>query len=62
MAPFTVRNIVQAVRGFLSDCRGKGWADIAENPFNDAFVKRKTAGTQTVAGKGRTTSTFIYAP
>lgn len=50
LAPFTIRNIVQIVRTMLSDFRGKGWCDITDNPFNDPFVKRKTAGAHTVAG------------
>lgn len=50
LAPFTVRNIVAAVRGFISDVRGKGWAEMAENPFVDSFVQKRTAGAEKVAG------------
>lgn len=34
-APNTARNIVQGLRGFLVDVRGKGWVKLRENPLLD---------------------------
>jgi integrase len=50
-APNTVRNIVQGMRGFLVDARGKGWIKVKENPFLDPFIRKMLNGCEPLAGK-----------
>jgi len=39
-SPLTVRNVVQTLRGFLVDARGKGWVKLRENPLLDPYLKK----------------------
>jgi len=50
-APNTVRNVVQGLRGFLVDARGKGWIRLRENPLLDPFIRKMLAGSEPLAGK-----------
>lgn len=50
-APYTVRNVVSALRGFLVDARGKGWVQMRENPLLDPYIKRLVGGAEQVAGR-----------
>lgn len=50
-APYTIRNIVSALRGFLVDARGKGWVQMRENPLLDPYIKRLVGGAEQVAGR-----------
>jgi integrase len=50
-APLTVRNIVQGLRGFLVDVRGKGWVRLRENPLLDPYIRKVIGGTDTLAGR-----------
>lgn len=50
-APMTTRNIVQALRGFLVDVRGKGWVNLRENPLLDPYVRKVLGPPDTVAGR-----------
>jgi integrase len=50
-AAYTTRNIVQGLRGFVVDARGKGWIRIKENPLLDPYIKKVLGGADTVAGK-----------
>jgi integrase len=47
----TTRNIVQALRGFLVDVRGKGWVNLRENPLLDPYVRKVLGVPDTVAGR-----------
>ena len=47
----TVRNIVQGLRGFLVDVRGKGWVKVRENPLLDPYIRKVMGTVDTVAGK-----------
>lgn len=38
LAPLTVRNVVQGLRGFLVDIRGKGWARLREKRLRKKMV------------------------
>ncbi len=49
-ADYTARNVIQVVRTFLSDARGKGRYS-GENFFNDPYVKQRTKGAEPSAGK-----------
>lgn len=50
-APNTVRNIVQGLRGFIVDIRGKGWVKLPENPLLDPYIRKVIGTVETVAGK-----------
>lgn len=50
-APNTTRNIVQGLRGFLVDVRGKGWVKLRENPLLDPYIRKVLGTTDTIAGK-----------
>ena len=50
-APNTVRNIVQGLRGFLVDCRGKGWVKVKENPLLNPYIRKVIGAVDTIAGK-----------
>jgi integrase len=50
-APMTTRNIVQQLRGFLVDVRGKGWVNLRENPFLDPYVRKVLGVPETIAGR-----------
>jgi integrase len=50
-APYTTRNIVQGLRGFLVDVRGKGWAKLRENPLLDPYIRKVLGTADTIAGK-----------
>jgi integrase len=50
-APNTVRNIVQGLRGFLVDVRGKGWVRLRENLLLDPFIRKMVAGAEPLAGR-----------
>jgi integrase len=51
---YAKRNATQAVRSMLSDMRGKGWANIRENPFTDPFVRKLL--------KGPRSRTIVHVP
>jgi hypothetical protein len=51
LAPLTIRNTVQGLRGFMVDVRGKGWVRLHENPFLDPYINRLLSGADTVAGR-----------
>lgn len=40
LAPCSVRNVVQGLRGIIVDARGYGWVTLTENVFADAFIKK----------------------
>lgn len=50
-APMTTRNIVQTLRGFLVDVRGKGWVNLRENPFLDPYIRKVLGPPDTLAGR-----------
>jgi integrase len=50
-APMTTRNIVQTLRGFLVDVRGKGWVKLRENPLLDPYIRKVLGPAETVAGR-----------
>ncbi len=50
-ASYTTRNIVQGLRGFLVDVRGKGWVALKENPLLDPYIRKVLGTADTVAGK-----------
>lgn len=50
-APNTTRNIIQGLRGFFVDVRGKGWVKIKENPLLDPYIRKILGTTETVAGR-----------
>lgn len=52
LAPLTIRNIVQGLRQFLVDVRGRGWANMRENPLLDPYIRRVMGRPEPVAGKG----------
>jgi len=52
IAPLTVRNRVQMMRGFVVDIRGNGWAKMTENPFTDPYIKKVLGKAHQLAGQG----------
>lgn len=50
MSPLTVRHVVQTLRSFLVDARGKGWVKTKENPLLDPYIKKVLPKSATLAG------------
>jgi hypothetical protein len=50
-ASMTTRNVVQGLRGFLVNVRGKGWVRLRENPLLDPYVRKLLGPADTVAGR-----------
>jgi integrase len=51
LAPHTIRNVVQAFRGLVTDARGLGWLDAPTNVFADDYLKQVMPKMQNLAGK-----------